>query len=127
MTSRCRIASSQCWNNLVCINIEIYNYEQRRINVVYFDIDLNIVRQCRNNVVIFSIDFRNVGQPRNNLVNMNICTKLKSKLRVKSITIFLSFKLKWFTLNILNQKSSSLYSLFYRIYGEEYLQSGKNS
>ena len=43
------------------VNVQIYNVEQRRINVLYFKVDLNNVRQRQNNVVIFNVDFHNVG------------------------------------------------------------------
>ena len=45
--------SNQRRNNVVYINVEIYNVEQRRINV-----DLHNVR---DNAVIFNVDFHNVG------------------------------------------------------------------
>ena len=77
MTSQRRTLSNQGWNNVVDVNIGIYNIEQRRINVVYFDVDLNNVRKRFNNVVIFIIDFRNVGQLRKNGVNVTIFKKLK--------------------------------------------------
>ena len=54
------------------VNVEIYNVEQRRINVVYFNNDINNVKQDRNNVVIFNVEF----QSRNNVVNMIISKKL---------------------------------------------------
>ena len=36
------------------INVEIYNVEQRRTNIVHFKVDLNNVRQRRNNVAILT-------------------------------------------------------------------------
>ena len=58
MTSRRRTTLNQHLNNVVYVNIEIYNVEQRR-----------------NNIVIFNVDFHNVGQRWNNVVNMIICKK----------------------------------------------------
>ena len=59
------------------VNIEIYNVEQRRINVLHFNFDINNVRQRRNNVIIFYVEFHNVDQRRNNVVNVTIFKKLK--------------------------------------------------
>ena len=59
------------------VNVEIYNVEQRRINVVCFNVDINNVTQRRNNVVIFNVKFHNVDQRRNKVVNMTIFKKLK--------------------------------------------------
>ena len=73
------------------VNVEIYNVEQRQINVVYFSDDINSVRQRRNNAVVFNVEFHNVDQRRNNVVNMTIFKKLE---RAK---IFLSFKKRWLT------------------------------
>ena len=82
MTSRLRTTSNQRWNNVVYVNVETYkveqrriNFEQRRINVVYFNVDLNNIRQRRKNVVIFNLDFHNVEQYQNNVVNMTIWKK----------------------------------------------------
>ena len=58
------------------VNVEIYNVEQRRINVVYFNNDINNVKQDRNNVVIFNVEFHKADQSRNNVVNMIISKKL---------------------------------------------------
>ena len=55
MTSRRRTTSNQRWNNVVYVNVEIYNVEQRW-----------------NNIVIFNVDFHNVGQRRNSVANMAI-------------------------------------------------------
>ena len=66
------------------VNVQIYNVEQRRINVLYFKVDLNNVRQRQNNVVIFNVDFHNVGQRWNNLVNMIIWKKYKLRLKWKT-------------------------------------------
>ena len=90
MTSRGRTTSNQRWNNVVYVNVEIYNVEQRWNNVVFFNVELNNVRQRRNNVVIFNVDFHNVGQRRNNVANMTIWKK--NKLRFKNKIIFLNFK-----------------------------------
>ena len=53
VTSWRRTMSNQRRNNVVYVNVEIYNVEQRRINV-----DLHNVRR---NIVIFNVDFHNVG------------------------------------------------------------------
>ena len=90
MTSRRRTTSNQCWNNVVYVNVEIYNVQQRWNNVVYFNVELNNVRQRRNNVVIFNVDFHNVGQRRNNVADMTIWKK--NKPRFKNKIIFFSFK-----------------------------------
>ena len=74
------------------INVEIYNVEQRGINVAYFNVDLNDIRQRRNNVVIFNVDFHKVEQRRNSVVNMTIWNKVNIEPRVKNEIIFLSFK-----------------------------------
>ena len=85
-----RTTSNQRWNNVVYVNIEIYNVEERWNNVVIFNVELNNVRQSRNNVVIFNVDFRNVWQRRNNVANMTIWKKIKPPFKNK--IIFLSFK-----------------------------------
>ena len=72
MTSRRRTTSNPHVNNVVYVNVEIYNVQQRWNNVVYFKVELNNVRQCQSNVVIFNVDFHNVGQCRNNVANMTI-------------------------------------------------------
>ena len=54
------------------VNVEIYNVEQRRINIVYFNVDISNVRKRRNNVFIFNVKFHNVDQSRNNVMNMTI-------------------------------------------------------
>ena len=41
VTSRRRTMSNQCWNNVVYVKVEIYNVEERRINVVYFNFHIN--------------------------------------------------------------------------------------
>ena len=51
MTLRCLSMSN--WNNVVYVNIGIYNVEQRRTKVVYFKFDVNKVRVYRNNFVPF--------------------------------------------------------------------------
>ena len=58
--------------------VETYNVEQRRINIVHFNVDFNNVRQFRNIVVIFNVDFYNVRQGWNNVVNMTIWKKIKN-------------------------------------------------
>ena len=68
MTSRRRTTSNQRWNNVVYVNVGIYNVERRQINVVYFKVDLNNFRHWQNNIVIFNADFQNV-------VNMTIKKK----------------------------------------------------
>ena len=45
MTSRRRATSNQRWNNIVYVNVDIYNVEQRWNNVVFFNVELNNVRQ----------------------------------------------------------------------------------
>ena len=77
MTSRRRTTSNQRWNNVVYLNVGIYNVEQRRINVAYFNVDVNNVRQRRNNVVLFNFEFYNIGQCGNNVVKMTISKKNK--------------------------------------------------
>ena len=57
LTSRRRTLSNQRWNNVVYVNVKIYNFEQRPINVVCFNIDINNVRQRRNNDVILNVEF----------------------------------------------------------------------
>ena len=52
--------SNQPWNNVVYINVKLYNIKQPRINAAYFNADLKSIRQRRNNVVIFNVDFHNV-------------------------------------------------------------------
>ena len=76
------VTSNQRWNNVLYINIGIYNVELRRINVVYFNNDINNVRQHWKNFVIFKVEFHNAGQRQKNVVNMTICEKLKNKPRV---------------------------------------------
>ena len=87
MTSRRGAMSNQCWNNIVNVNIEIFNVEQRQTNVVYFNFDVN-VRQRRNNAVTFNVEFHDIDQRRNNVVSAIIFKKLKEQ------KIFLSFKKK---------------------------------
>ena len=69
MTSRRRTTSNQRWNNVVYVDVEIYN-------VVFFNVELNNVRQRRNNVVIFNVDFHSVGQRRKDVANMAIWKKI---------------------------------------------------
>ena len=58
-------------------NVEIYNIEQRQINLVYLKVDINNVRQRRNNAVIFNVKFHNLDQRQNCVVNITIFKKLK--------------------------------------------------
>ena len=51
------------------VNVEIYNVEQRRINIFYFNVD---IRKRRNNFFIFHVKFHKVDQSRNNVMNMTI-------------------------------------------------------
>ena len=76
--------SNQRGNNVVYVNVEIYNVEQRRTNVVNVDIN---VRQSRKNVDIFNVEFQNFDQHRRKVVNMTIFKKFK-----RSKTVFLSIE-----------------------------------
>ena len=67
--------SNQRWDNVVYINVKLYNIKQPRINAAYFNADLKSIRQRRNYVVIFNVDFRNVEQCQNNVLNMTIWKK----------------------------------------------------
>ena len=60
----------------VYVHVQIYNVEQRHINVVYFNVDINNVRQRQNNVVILNAEFHNVDQRRSNV--LSTFKKLKS-------------------------------------------------
>ena len=66
MTSRRRTTSNQRWNNVVYVNVEIYNVEQRW-----------------NNIVIFNVNFHNVGQRRNSVANMAIWKNKNNILKTK--------------------------------------------
>ena len=66
----------------VYVHVQIYNVEQRHINVVYFNVDINNVRQRRNHVVILNVEFRNVDQCRNNVLYMTIFKKLKRAKKI---------------------------------------------
>ena len=90
MTSRRHTTSNQRWNNVVYVNVEIYNVQQRWNNVVYFNVELNNVRQRRNNVVVFNVNFHNVGQRRNKIANMSISIKNKNTLCVVTIAMICS-------------------------------------
>ena len=57
------------------VNAEIYNIEQRRINIVYLNVDTNNVRQHQN------VEFYSVDQSRSDIVNRTKCEKLKNKTR----------------------------------------------
>ena len=74
---------NQRGNNVVYVNVEIYNVEHRRINAVHFKVDLNNVRRL-NNVAIFNLDIHNVEQRWNNVVNMTIWKKIKINLNSKT-------------------------------------------
>ena len=76
--------SNQRGNNVVYVNVEIYNVEQRRTNVV--NVDINVI-QSRKNVDIFNVEFHNFDQHRRKVVNMTIFKKFK-----RSKTIFLSIE-----------------------------------
>ena len=76
MTSRRCTTSNQRWNNVVYVNVEIYNLEQRWNNIVFFNVELNNVTQRRNKVVIFNVDFHNVGKRRNDVANITIWKKI---------------------------------------------------
>ena len=68
------------------VHVEIYNVQQRQINVVYFNVDINNVIQRRNNVVILNVEFHNVDQRRNNILNMTIFKKLiKAKKNISEL------------------------------------------
>ena len=49
--------SNQSWNNVIYVNIEIYNFKQRPLNLVYFNIDIKNVRQRQNNVSFSTSSF----------------------------------------------------------------------
>ena len=74
---------NQRWNNVVYVNVEVYNIEQRWNNIVLFNVELNNVRQRRNNVT-------------NMTIWKNICIY---KPRFKNKIIFLNFK-EYVELNI---------------------------
>ena len=101
MTWRRWTTSNQRWNKVLYVNVEIYNVEQRRINVVCFNVDINKVRQRRNSAVMFNVEFHNVDQLQNKIVNMATCKRFKRakkcywafKRKLKKI------KLKFNTLN----------------------------
>ena len=76
-TSRRQITSNPCWNNVVHVNVEICNVQQRQINVVYFNVYINIVRQRQNNV----------DQRRNNVVNLTICKNSKEQKNIFELQI----------------------------------------
>ena len=99
MMSRHLSMSNQHWNNVVYVNVEIYNIEHCQINIVYFKCDINKVRQHPNNAVIFNAEFHNVDQCQNYAVNLTIFKKSK---RAKNL--FLSFKKKKVT-HLINNTS----------------------
>ena len=57
------------------VNVEIYSFEERWNNAVFFNVGLNNIRQRRKNFVIFNVDFHNVAQRRNNVANITIWKK----------------------------------------------------
>ena len=91
MTLRRGTTSNQRWNNIVYLNVGIYNVEQRRINVAYFNVDVNNVRQRRNNIVLFNFKFYNVCQRGSNVVKMTIYKKEQKKNHFKLIHLIQSF------------------------------------
>ena len=123
--SRRSTTSNQRWNNVADVNVGIYNVDQRWINIVYFKDDLNNVRQRGNNVIIVNVDFHKLGSVETTLWIWPY--EKTNKPRGKHKIILLSFKEKLFDLNKMDLKLSSLYSLFWQEYVEEYLQSRKNS
>ena len=84
MTLQRRTTSNQLWDNVVYVNVEMYKFEQSRINIFYFKVDLNNVRQREENVVIFNVDFHKGQHWENNFFFW--------KKQVKDNIIFLSFK-----------------------------------
>ena len=68
------------------VSVEIYNVEQRRINIVYFNVDISNVRKRWNNVFIFNVKFHKVDQSRNNVMNMTIWKSWREQI------MFLNFK-----------------------------------
>ena len=79
MTSRRGTTSNQRWNNVVYLNVGIYNVEQRRINVVLCPF------------VFFNVEFYNVGQHGNNSVKIAISKKNEKKNHFKLIHWIQSF------------------------------------
>ena len=79
-------------------NVEIYNVEQRQINLVYFNVDINNIRQRRNNAVIFnvksSVKCSDLGQP----------AKISSK-KISTIPLYTHF---WKFIAIFNHKKSTI-------------------
>ena len=76
------------------VHVEIYNVQQRQINVVYFNVDINNIRQRQNNVVFLNVEFHNVDQRRNEVLYMTIFKKLK---RPKKKTFKLKKMTHWLT------------------------------
>ena len=75
-------------------NLEVYNVEQRQINVVYFSVVLTMSYNVKTMWVTFNIEFHIVAQRRENVVNM--IKNLKNKPPVKSNKIFLKiFWIRW--------------------------------
>ena len=70
------------------VSVEIYNVEQRRINIVYFNVDISNVRKRQHNVFIFNVKFHKVDQSRNNVMNMTIWKSWTEQ------RMFLNFKKK---------------------------------
>ena len=52
ITLQCGATSNQNWNNVLYLNVGIYNAEKCPVNIVYFNVDMNNDGQGRNNVVI---------------------------------------------------------------------------
>ena len=96
------------WNEVVYVNVGIYNVEKRW-----------------NNVVILSFNFCNIGQRQNNFVDFPISKEPKNNGWAKKIMTFFSFKWNSFKLNNLNSKFSSLFSPFQRIFVETFFKSVK--
>ena len=55
MAAQRRTTSNQRWNNVVYVNVEIYNVEQLWTTIVIFNLEFHNVDQCRNNVVNMTI------------------------------------------------------------------------
>ena len=102
MTSQRLTTSNHCWNNVVYVNVEVYNVEQRQINVVCFNIGFDKVRQRRIN--ISHVNIHNVVQRQNNVVNMTNYKKLKNNLDSKVMKYFWVSNKNILKLNTLNSK-----------------------
>ena len=82
MTSRCGTTSNQRWNNVVYLNVRIYNVEQRLINVAYFSVDVNDVRQRQNNVVLFNVVKMTISKKNKKTNHFNLIQSSKFKFKV---------------------------------------------